>query len=139
MEEGCLRRRFVDLREDLRVLEHVVFLSIARQYSKRVYKSACHLVTRTRKRARPRIGSVELEFTSSPTLMLLPPQPGNKTLSPAFTLTGTTSPVLGEGAPGPTAMTVASGMVDEVEEEGMKRPEAVFYRRDDVKAEEVSS
>jgi hypothetical protein len=80
---------------------------------------------------------LELELTSSPTLMLLPPQPGNKTLSPAFTLTGTTSPVLGEGAPGPTAMTVASGMVDEVEDEGMKRPEAVFWGRVDVKAKEV--
>lgn len=139
MEEGCLGRRFVDLREDLRVLEHVVFLTIARQHSKRVYKSACHLVTITREREEPQIELVEPELTSSPTLMLLPPQPGNKTLSPAFTLTGTTSPVLGEGAPGPTAMTVASGMVDEVEDEGMKRPEAVFYKRVDAKAEEVSS
>jgi hypothetical protein len=36
-------------------------------------------------------------------------------------------------------MTVASGMVDEVEDEGMKRPEAVFCERVDAKAEEVSS
>ena len=66
------------------------------------------------------------KLTSSPTLILLPPHPGNNTRSPSFTETGTTSPVFEEGAPGPTAMTVASGMVVVVDEEGMKRPEAVF-------------
>jgi hypothetical protein len=63
--------------------------------------------------------------TSSPTLIGDPPHPGNKTLSPTFTDTACKTPSL-FGAPGPTAMTVASGSGDEVAEEGRKRPVAVF-------------
>lgn len=69
----------------------------------------------------------EGQLTSSPTLMALPPHPGNKTRSPTVTLTGVITPSL-FGAPGPTAMTVASGRGDWVAEEGRKRPVAVFYR-----------
>lgn len=64
--------------------------------------------------------------TSSPSLMGLPPQPGSKTLSPTLTETGVTTPSL-LVAPGPTAMTVASGRGEEVADEGRKIPVAVFY------------
>lgn len=57
--------------------------------------------------------------------MELPPHPGKRTLSPALTLTGTTSPDL-LGAPGPTATTVASGRGVDVADVGRKRPVAVF-------------
>jgi len=63
--------------------------------------------------------------TSSPTLIELPPHPGNSTRSPALTLVGTTLPSL-FGAPGPTAITVASGNGELVEDEGRKIPDAVF-------------
>lgn len=63
--------------------------------------------------------------TSSPTLMELPPQPGSSTRSPAFTCVGTTWPSL-FGAPGPTAITVASGRGLFVTEVGKKMPVAVF-------------
>ena len=66
--------------------------------------------------------------TSSPILIELPPQPGSKTLSPALTETGITAPSL-FGAPGPTAMTVASGSGEEVAEVGRKMPVAVFWSR----------
>lgn len=56
----------------------------------------------------------------------LPPQPGRSTRSPALTEVGTISPDL-FGAPGPTAMTVASGRGEVVAEEGRKIPAAVFY------------
>jgi hypothetical protein len=69
---------------------------------------------------------VSERLTSSPTLIGDPPHPGNKTLSPTFTDTACKTPSL-FGAPGPTAMTVASGSGDEVAEEGRKRPVAVFY------------
>ena len=65
--------------------------------------------------------------TSSPTLMELPPQPGKRTRSPGFTLVGTTLPSL-FGAPGPTAMTVASGRGLDVEDEGRNMPDAVFCK-----------
>ena len=55
----------------------------------------------------------------------LPPQPGRSTRSPGFTAVGTTFPSL-SGAPGPTAMTVASGRGLDVEDEGKKIPVAVF-------------
>lgn len=90
----------VDLGEDLRVLEELVLLE----------KS---------------VSSPGLLLTSSPTLMGLPPHPGSRTRSPALTLVGTTLPSL-PGAPGPTAMTVASGRGVWVAAEGRKRPEAVF-------------
>jgi hypothetical protein len=63
--------------------------------------------------------------TSSPTLIGFPPHPGNRTRSPAFTLVGTTFPSL-FGAPGPTAMTIASGSGLLVAEDGRKIPVAVF-------------
>jgi hypothetical protein len=99
-------RRFsllVDLGQDLLVLEQVVFLMIS------------SILTIFIKR-----------LTSSPTLIGDPPHPGNKTLSPTFTDTACKTPSL-FGAPGPTAMTVASGSGDEVAEEGRNRPVAVFY------------
>ena len=65
-------------------------------------------------------------LTSSPTLIALPPQPGSSTRSPAFTAVGTTLPSL-SGAPGPTAITVASGRGFDVAEVGRKIPDAVFY------------
>lgn len=66
------------------------------------------------------------ELTSSPTLIGLPPQPGKSTRSPAFTVVGTTLPSL-FGAPGPTAITVASGSGLFVALDGKKMPVAVFY------------
>ena len=63
--------------------------------------------------------------TSSPTLIVFPPQPGNKTLSPALTAVGTIRPSL-FGAPGPTAITVASGSGLDVAELGRNIPDAVF-------------
>ena len=65
------------------------------------------------------------KLTSSPTLMGLPPQPGRRTRSPAFTAGATTLPSL-LGAPGPTAMTVASGSGLLVADVGRKMPLAVF-------------
>jgi hypothetical protein len=65
------------------------------------------------------------ERTSSPNLMAFPPQPGNNTRSPAWTDVGTTRPSL-SGAPGPTAITVASGSGLDVAEDGRKIPVAVF-------------
>lgn len=66
-----------------------------------------------------------LQLTSSPTFIELPPHPGSNTRSPAFTAVGTMSPFL-LGAPGPTAMTVASGRGLFVTEVGRKMPVAVF-------------
>lgn len=57
--------------------------------------------------------------------MGFPPHPGSRTRSPAFTLTGTIVP-FEFGAPGPTAITVASGRGLEVAEDGRKMPVAVF-------------
>lgn len=70
--------------------------------------------------------SGDVPRTSSPNLMLLPPQPGKRTLSPAWTVVATILPSL-FGAPGPTAMTVASGSGEEVAEVGRNMPVAVFY------------
>jgi hypothetical protein len=67
----------------------------------------------------------ENQRTSSPALIALPPQPGNKTLSPALTDVGTTRPSL-SGAPGPTAITVASGSGLDVAEVGRNIPDEVF-------------
>lgn len=63
--------------------------------------------------------------TSSPTLIGFPPHPGRRTRSPGFTAVGTTLPSL-SGAPGPTAMTVASGSGVLVVDDGRKMPVAVF-------------
>lgn len=63
--------------------------------------------------------------TSSPTLIEFPPHPGRRTRSPALTTVGMTTPSL-LGAPGPTAMTVASGRGLLVAEVGRKIPVAVF-------------
>ena len=57
--------------------------------------------------------------------MAFPPQPGNNTRSPALTLVGVMRPSL-SGAPGPTAITVASGRGLDVAEDGRKIPDAVF-------------
>lgn len=65
------------------------------------------------------------KLTSSPTLMLCPPQLGRRTLSPTLTETGWTAPSL-LGAPGPVAMTLASGRGELVADEGRKMPVAVF-------------
>jgi hypothetical protein len=63
--------------------------------------------------------------TSSPTLMVFPPQPGSRTQSPAFTFVGTTVPFL-SGAPGPVAITFASGKGLLVADDGRRIPVAVF-------------
>ncbi len=65
-----------------------------------------------------------LSLTSSPTLIGEPPQLGRRTRSPSLTEQGTTLPSW--VAPGPTAMTVASGRGDWVADEGRKMPVAVF-------------
>lgn len=65
------------------------------------------------------------KHTSSPTLKEFPPHPGNKTRSPAFTTVGIILPSL-LGAPGPTAMTYASGRGLDVADVGKKIPAAVF-------------
>ena len=57
--------------------------------------------------------------------MELPPQPGKRTRSPALTEVGMIVPSL-FGAPGPTAMTVASGRGLLVADVGRKIPDAVF-------------
>ncbi len=57
------------------------------------------------------------KYSSSPTLIELPPQLGKRTLSPDLTEVGTTLPSL-SGAPGPVAMTLASGRGEEAAEEG---------------------
>jgi len=59
----------------------------------------------------------EILRTSSPTLIGFPPQPGKSTLSPALTDGDTTFPALSR-APGPTAITVASGSGVDVDDEG---------------------
>lgn len=64
--------------------------------------------------------------TSSPSLIEFPPQPGRSTRSPVLTAVGTMTPSL-FGAPGPTAMTVASGKGLLVADDGRKRPVEVFY------------
>ncbi len=68
----------------------------------------------------------ENQRTSSPTLIALAPQPGNKTLSPALTDVGTTRPS-SSGAPGPTAITVASGSGLDVADVRRNIPDAVFW------------
>jgi hypothetical protein len=66
--------------------------------------------------------------TSSPTLIALPPQPGRSTRSPDCTDMGTILPSLSV-APGPTAMTVASGSGVFVLDVGRNRPDVVFCVR----------
>ena len=70
----------------------------------------------------------ENQRTSSPTLIALPPQPGKSTLSPALTDVGIMRPSL-FGAPGPTAITVASGSGLDVAEVGRNIPVAVFWNQ----------
>lgn len=65
------------------------------------------------------------KYSSSPTLIELPPQLGRSTLSPDLTEVGTIFPSL-SGAPGPVAMTLASGRGEEAAEEGRKIPEEVL-------------
>lgn len=67
----------------------------------------------------------ETQRTSSPSLIEFPPHPGSSTLSPGLTWVGTILPLL-SGAPGPTAITVASGKGLFVAEAGRKIPVAVF-------------
>ena len=105
-----LVRLLLDLREDLRVAEEEVLLH-----------NTSHINL-----LRPDEGSPDMQRTSSPTLIELPPQPGRRTRSPAFTFVGTTLPSL-SGAPGPVAMTVASGSGLLVADAGRKTPDAVFY------------
>lgn len=123
---------FVDLRQDFRVFEKVVFLD--KQSSVPVETAlnasgynellSCHpkyrqliAISSQPETAQP--------LTSSPTLIGFPPQPGNNTRSPGCTETEATTPSL-FGAPGPTAMTVASGKGEEVADEGRKIPVEVF-------------
>ena len=68
----------------------------------------------------------DAKLTSSPSFIEFPPQLGNRTRSPIFTDTGCTTPSL-SGAPGPMAITVASGSGEEVDEEGRKMPVEVFW------------
>lgn len=99
---------FLDLRQDLGVAEEEVLLH-----------GTTHVSTDS---------SAKMQHTartSSPTLIELPPQPGRRTRSPALTLVGTTLPSL-SGAPGPVAMTVASGSGLLVADAGRNTPEAVF-------------
>ena len=103
------KRLLLDLGEDLRVTVEVVLLATSHASAT---DHVSHLTTH--------------KLTSSPSLMGLPPQPGRRTRSPAFTLVGTTLPSL-SAAPGPTAMTVASGRGWLVVDEGRKMPLAVFY------------
>jgi len=58
-------------------------------------------------------------------LIELPPHDGSRTLSPGLTFIGTTLPSF-PGAPGPAAITEASGSGDEAEDEGRKMPDAVL-------------
>lgn len=97
----------LDLREDLGVAEEVVLLY--------AYNSSVHICPERE----------EGMLTSSPTLIAFPPQPGSSTRSPGFTFVGMILPSL-SGAPGPTAMTVASGSGFVVEEDGRKIPVVVF-------------
>jgi len=65
------------------------------------------------------------KYSSSPSLIEFPPHPGRRILSPALTVVGMIFPFL-SGAPGPTAITVASGKGVVVDAWGRKMPEAVF-------------
>lgn len=68
--------------------------------------------------------SLSSVYSSSPTLIVWPPKLGRRTLSPVFTLVGIAFPFLSL-APGPTAMTCASGLFFSVADAGKKMPEAV--------------
>ena len=68
--------------------------------------------------------SLSSVYSSSPTLIVWPPKLGRRTLSPVFTLVGIAFPFLSL-APGPTAMTCASGLFFSVADVGKKMPEAV--------------
>ena len=105
------KRLLLDLGKDVRVLVEVVLL--------RRPISILSPSTSLRHHHHPKL-------TSSPTLIEFPPQPGSRTRSPAFTCVGTILPSF-VGAPGPTAITVASGRGVVVAEEGMKMPEAAFW------------
>ena len=96
------------LRQNLCVLEQVVFLQ--------KFRVQGEIDTRRQRHRR---------LTSSPSLIELPPQPGRRTLSPVLTDGGMIFPSL-FGAPGPTAITVASGRGDDVADVGRRIPAAVF-------------
>jgi len=68
--------------------------------------------------------SLKRKYSSSPSLIEFPPHPGRSTLSPVLTAVGTILPSL-SGAPGPTAITVASGKGLLVDDWGRKMPEVV--------------
>lgn len=104
----------LDLSQNLSIFEKEVFLKI----NEKGNQSTFQIHEKEEKKR-------ENQRTSSPTLIALPPQPGNKTLSPALTDVGTTRPSL-SGAPGPTAITVASGSGLDVAEVGRNIPVAVF-------------
>src|SRR6266851_5876679 len=110
-------RLLLDLSQNLRILEQEVFLTTNQQQPKKFGQSI---------RVKNTLGAggePQNERTSSPNLMVFPPQPGNNTRSPALTDVGTTRPSL-SGAPGPTAITVASGSGLDVAEDGRKIPVA---------------
>jgi hypothetical protein len=106
--QPAIMHSLLDLGEDFRVLEQVVLLR---------KNSICLYRTRDEPKGKT--------CTSSPTLIALPPHPGSSTLSPAFTVVGMIFPFL-SGAPGPTAITVASGSGTFVADVGRKMPVAVF-------------
>ena len=110
-------KSLLDFCKDLGVTEDMVLLQDATQKTPNV-SPAQNTVPKKRN---------NWQLTSSPTLIELPPQPGKSTRSPALTFVGTTFPLL-SGAPGPTAITVASGKGLFVELDGRKMPVAVFYR-----------
>ena len=103
----------LNLSQNLRILEQKVFLKPINITPKK----------KTPPKKKKTIGGVKR--TSSPTLIAFPPQPGNNTRSPALTEVGTIRPSL-SGAPGPTAITVASGSGLDVAEVGRNIPDAVF-------------
>jgi hypothetical protein len=104
----------LNLGQNLRILEQSVLLS---------HNHISH--TLETKKTRKKNKNKNKTRTSSPTLKAFPPQPGNKTRSPALTEVGTICPSL-FGAPGPTAITVASGRGLDVAEVGRYIPVAVF-------------
>jgi hypothetical protein len=79
---------------------------------------------------------IEIKHTSSPTLIALPPHPGRRTRSPAWTDILTILPSLSV-APGPTEMTVASGKGEFVADVGRNRPVAVFYATEKARTRQV--
>lgn len=106
-------------RHDLRTNKHMTRVEYTRRCSTTIHQYAYSWIL-------ARISESRIKrYSSSPTLIWLPPHDGSSTLSPGFTLVGTTWPSL-LGAPGPAAMTEASGMGVELDDEGRKMPVAVL-------------